>query len=118
MTTARARKMTFPRYASYPWRRALPFAGDAENARLAELLDEGDLDSDVLKVPHHGRYERLSAAFFAAVSPQYAVVASSQDDLEDAETVYALQAAGAQVLLTRNGAVEIVSDGQSVSIAQ
>ena len=94
------------------------FAGDAENARLAELLDEGDLDSDVLKVPHHGRYERLSAAFFAAVSPQYAVVASSQDDLEDAETVYALQAAGAQVLLTRNGAVEIVSDGESARLAR
>ena len=34
------------------------FAGDAENARLAELLDEGDLASDVLKVPHHGRYAR------------------------------------------------------------
>ena len=94
------------------------FAGDAENARLAELLDEGDLDSDVLKVPHHGRYERLSAAFFAAVSPQYAVVASSQDDLEDAETVYALQAAGAQVLLTRNGAVEIVSDGESARLVR
>ena len=90
------------------------FAGDAENARLAELLDEGDLASDVLKVPHHGRYADLSAAFFAAVSPQYAVITSDEDGPEDPETVLALQAAGAEVLLTRTGTVELASDGKSV----
>ena len=91
------------------------FAGDAENARLAELLDEGNLASDVLKVPHHGRYADLSAAFFAAVSPQYAVITSDEDDPEDPETVRALEAAGAQVLLTREGAVTLVSDGEGVT---
>ena len=90
------------------------FAGDAENARLAELLDEGNLASDVLKVPHHGRYADLSAAFFAAVSPQYAVITSDEDGPEDPETVLALQAAGAEVLLTRTGTVELASDGKSV----
>ena len=83
-----------------------------------ELLDEGDLDSDVLKVPHHGRYADLSAAFFAAVSPQYAVITSDEDDPEDPETVRALEAAGAQVLLTREGAVTLVSDGEGVRAAQ
>ena len=94
------------------------FAGDAENARLAELLDEGNLESDVLKVPHHGRYAGLSAAFFAAVSPEYAVITSDGDDPEDPETVRALEAAGAQVLLTREGTVEITSDGEDVRAAQ
>ena len=94
------------------------FAGDAENARLAELLDEGDLASDVLKVPHHGRYADLSAAFFAAVSPQYAVITSDEDDPEDPETVRALEAAGAQVLFTREGTVTLVSDGEGVRAAQ
>ena len=91
------------------------FAGDAENARLAELLDEGGLASDVLKVPHHGRYADLSAAFFAAVSPQYAVITSDEDDPEDPETVRALEAAGAQVLFTREGTVTLVSDGVGVT---
>ena len=94
------------------------FAGDAENARLAELLDEGDLSSDVLKVPHHGRYADLSAAFFAVVSPQYAVITSDEDDPEDPETVRALEAAGAQVLFTREGTVTLVSDGEGVRAAQ
>ena len=94
------------------------FAGDAENARLAELLDEGDLASDVLKVPHHGRYADLSAVFFAAVSPQYAVITSDEDDPEDPETVRALEAAGAQVLFTREGTVTLVSDGEGVRAAQ
>lgn len=94
------------------------FAGDAENARLAELLDEGGLASDVLKVPHHGRYADLSAAFFAAVSPQYAVITSDEDDPEDPETVRALEAAGAEVLFTREGTVTLVSDGEGVRAAQ
>ena len=92
------------------------FAGDAENARLAELLDEGDLSCDVLKAPHHGRFAPLSAAFFAAASPEYAVITSSRDEPEDAETVLALEAVGAEVLLTRAGAVEIASDGSEARL--
>ena len=72
----------------------------------------------MLKVPHHGRYADLSAAFFAAVSPQYAVITSDEDDPEDPETVRALEAAGAQVLFTREGTVEITSDGEDVRAAQ
>ena len=85
-------------------------AGDAENA--------GDLQSDVLKTPHHGRYAALSAAFFQAVSPEYAVITSDAEDLEDAETVYALELAGARVLLTREGTVEMTSNGDAVRIVE
>lgn len=94
------------------------FAGDAEDARLAELLDEGGLRSDVLKAPHHGRYGEMSAAFFQAVSPEYAVITSAEDDLEDPETMRALEMTGARVLLTREGTVELISDGQRVWLAE
>ena len=57
-------------------------------------------------------------AFFAAVSPQYAVITSDEDDPEDPETVRALEAAGAQVLFTREGTVTLVSDGEGVRAAQ
>lgn len=90
------------------------FAGDAENARLAELLDEGDLQSAVLKVPHHGKYENLSPAFFEAVGAKYAVITSSEEEPEDEETVYALEWLGAQVLYTRKGDVVLLSDGENV----
>ena len=72
----------------------------------------------MLKVPHHGRYADLSAAFFAAVSPQYAVITSDEGNPEDPETVRALEAAGAEVLFTREGTVEITSDGEDVRAAQ
>ncbi|NLF28337.1 MAG: MBL fold metallo-hydrolase [Clostridiales bacterium] len=92
------------------------FAADAENTRLAELIDEGGLSSDVLKVPHHGNYEKLSALFFEAVSPEYAVITSDEKEPEDPRVVTALQIAGAKVLLTREGTVELLSDGIEIEL--
>ncbi len=90
------------------------FAGDVENPRLEELLNEGDLKSDVLKVPYHGKYERMNAPFLAAISPKIAVITSSDKEPEDERTLQTLQEIGAKILLTRHGTVEIVSDGTNV----
>ena len=46
---------------------AFLFAGDAENPRLGELISEGIGRHDVLKVPHHGRHEKLSASFLSGI---------------------------------------------------
>lgn len=94
------------------------FAGDAEETRIDELLIEGDLAHDVLKVPHHGKRHDNNAAFFRAVSPRYAVITSSDDDPEKEETVHLLEEAGAVVLLTRQGAVTITSDGENLTVTQ
>ena len=92
------------------------FAADAENDRLFELLEEGDLASDVLKVPHHGGYETLSSAFFQAVSPEYAVITSDAENPEDETVVHILSSLGATVYLTRLGSVTMVSDGENLTI--
>ena len=94
------------------------FAGDAENARLGELIDEGNLAAKVLKVPHHGRYEWLSAAFFQAVGADFAVITSDADEPEEPEVIRALEIAGARVLLTREGTVSLRSDGTNVELLQ
>jgi len=94
------------------------FAGDAEKPRLNELLLEGNLSADVLKVPHHGKYEDNSPVFFSAVSPRYAVITSSEEEPEDAQTLLALQQSGAEVLLTRMGTVSIYADGVSLRVLQ
>ena len=94
------------------------FAGDAENPRLAELIEEGNLAHDVLKVPHHGRAEDLSAAFFTAVSPKYAIITSDADEREDAAVVAWLEADGAQVYLTRKGDVQCATDGTTINFSQ
>ena len=94
------------------------FAADAENDRLFELLEEGDLASDVLKVPHHGGYEALSSAFFQAVSPEYAVITSDAENPEDETVVHILSSLGATVYLTRLGSVTMVSDGENLDVSQ
>ena len=82
------------------------FAGDAENPRLRELIFEGNLKHDVLKVPHHGKWEKSSQAFFAAVDPQYAIITSDEKEPEDQAVVDLLADQGSNVFLTRLGTVE------------
>ena len=94
------------------------FAGDAENARLAELLKEGGLSHHVLKVPHHGKAENLSAAFFRAVSPDYAVITSDEKNPEDEVVPALLRQLGAEVFLTREGTVTALTDGESIRLTQ
>lgn len=94
------------------------FAGDAENARLAELLKEGGLSHDVLKVPHHGKGEKLSAAFFRAVGPSYAVITSDEKNPEDEAVLVLLGQLGAEVFLTREGTVTALTDGESIRFTQ
>ena len=94
------------------------FTGDAQTARLAELLD-GDVSGvDVLKLPHHGQDEPLLDALLSATRPAYAVITSSDEEPESAATVAALERAGATVLLTRNGAVTLRSGGNGVQVLE
>jgi len=93
------------------------FAGDVENPRLSELLAEGVGRHDMLKVPHHGKAEKLSASFFAAVRPQYSIITSDEDEPEEAAVVRALEQYGT-VYLTREGAVTFVSDGKTLAVSQ
>ena len=94
------------------------FAGDAEEERLKEYLDSdwADRRFDVLKVPHHGRACDLTEAFFAAVSPRFAVITCSEEEMPDEEVVSGLQALGAKVYGTVYGDVTVVSDGETLSI--
>ena len=54
------------------------FMGDAE--QYAEDLITGDVDSDVLKVGHHGSSTSTGEAFLERVSPSYAVISCGFDN--------------------------------------
>ena len=92
--------------------------GDAQTARLTEFLSGKPDACTVLKVPHHGRDEPLMQELLQAVSPQYAIITSSEEEPESADTVAALERSGARVLLTREGAVTARSGGTGVEILQ
>ncbi|MBI3996622.1 MAG: DNA internalization-related competence protein ComEC/Rec2 [Candidatus Omnitrophica bacterium] len=93
----------------------LLLTGDLEARGAPWLLrTDAPLRSTVLKVPHHG--SSLGAAgspFFNAVHPQVALLSVGRlHHLPSADTVHALEAAGARLYSTRtDGAMALRTDG-------
>ena len=96
----------------------LLFTGDAEDERMEEFLSEDWGTYDFLKVPHHGRWQETLSALVDMTAPRYAVITSSDDEPEDAQTLELLQSAGVETYLTRNGAVTVHSDGVELTVTQ
>ncbi|MBV6727420.1 ComEC/Rec2 family competence protein [Nocardioides daeguensis] len=96
----------------------LLLTGDVEppgQAQVARLV--GDLDVDVLKVPHHGsRHQDLD--WLTSLRPEVALVSVGADNdygHPSAAVLRGLQGAGARVLRTdRDGDVAVVADGSGV----
>ena len=97
---------------------------DIHSDAEARLVETASLDSDVLKVPHHGSRTSSSPAFLDAVSPAVAVIsvdAESRHGHPHAEVVEALRArmSSENVILTsESGTVEFVSDGRSLTVSK
>ena len=94
------------------------FAGDAEKERLSEIMNQVDGEFDFLKVPHHGRYNKNTDAFFKAVKPAYAAITDSEKNPADDKTVAVLESIGSGVYYTHNGDVNVASDGEKIIVNQ
>ncbi|MCR5155952.1 MAG: MBL fold metallo-hydrolase [Butyrivibrio sp.] len=94
------------------------FAGDAEAARINELLETAGLESTILKVPHHGRLDANTEELIAYINPDYAIITSSNSEPEDQEVLDMLAAGGVQTYLTRDGNVTIVMDDVGITVTQ
>lgn len=92
------------------------FCGDAEELRLAEFLERNPGEYALVKLPHHGKYQTTLQALLNETKPAYAVVTSSDDAPEDAETLALLHACGVQTFLTREGPVWITSSEEELTV--
>jgi competence protein ComEC len=87
--------------------------GDAGRNAQKEILASGEiLESQVLKVAHHGTKSSTSKSFLARVAPRVAVISSEAGsaggDLPNPETLEVLQAAGARIFRTdTDGAITV-----------
>ena len=96
--------------------------GDIEMAGERSLLASGQaLQSEILKVPHHGSRSSSSAAFVRAVSPQLAIASLgsfNRFDFPSHEIVQRYLGHEVELLRTdRDGTVRVISDGAGHTLA-
>ncbi|MCI0566165.1 MBL fold metallo-hydrolase [bacterium] len=100
------------------------FTGDSPEKIERYLLgiDHDSLDSDVLKVGHHGSKTSSDEAFLAAVSPDYAIISAGKDNRyghPHKEVIDALAALSIPVLGTyEEGTIIMESDGANIRLRQ
>ena len=92
------------------------FPGDAEAPRQLELLEEGDLACDVLKVPYHGRLVGASEKFLAATAPKIAFIPDGPEDPANDRVIQILENLGANVYCGKDGGISVISDGKTVRL--
>lgn len=94
------------------------FAGDAEEVRLAELLNEGLEKVDVVKMPHHGKYHANFPEFLEALGAGVAVITDSEKNPAQAQTVTLLREMQMKSYQTQNGDIRIISNEDGLLVQQ
>ena len=94
---------------------SLMFTGDAEEARLGELINTEGQHYDYLKVPYHGHFQQKLAPFLQLCSPNVAVITCSDQEPEDQQVMKLLSEDGAAAYLTRRAPVIARCDGKAVT---
>ncbi len=103
----------------------LLFAGDAEGERMEEyaaLCAAGaGMDFDVLKIPHHGGYDKGTGNFIREAGKnglRYCMVMIADPSLAEASLITAIRSAGAGVYYTSGGDIRFATDGQTMTVTQ
>ncbi len=95
------------------------FAADQLFTAERGLLRLGkQLDSDVLKIAHHGQDDTSSPEFIEAVSPKYAIITTGLEDPPSRQVLNNIsQAGGVPFVLGSTGTVMLESDGEKIEIS-
>lgn len=96
------------------------FAGDAVGERLTEMIGQiPDPQSvDLLKVPHHGRFDSRSDDLIDALRPSVAVIFDSKKEPAENRLLALLGAVDADIYRTCYGAIIITSDGNALHVEE
>lgn len=100
---------------------AFLFTGDIEREAEAELIASGiDLESRVIKVPHHGSLTSSTASFLLKVRPEIAVISAGQRSmfrLPNPKVLKRYEGLGCRIFRTdRHGAITLETDGETLRI--
>lgn len=101
---------------SYGSRKFL-LTGDIEKTRIGQMLDtDTDWHHDWIKMPHHGRYQKVLNALMDAVNPSWAVICCSNKNPAEEETLKMLEERQISVWDTADQSVVTVCDGENITI--
>ncbi len=103
--------------------RSILLPGDAEKQAEHEILAENsaeEMQSDVLKIGHHGSKNSTTLEFLEAVQPRVGIISSGEGNPyghPSPELLERLDNAGVHILRTdRDGAVHVLTDGARLEI--
>ena len=95
--------------------------GDAQKQRTEEFLESAYLpqNCDLIKMPHHGDYNKRLRDLFVKVQPKYAILtAGAERSRVEEETLALLEACRCSVYYTDEGTVTVTSDGVNLQVDQ
>ena len=95
--------------------------GDAQKQRTEEFLESTHLprSCDLIKMPHHGDYNKRLRDLFVKVHPKYAVLtAGAERSRVEEETLTLLEACRCGAYYTDEGTVTVTSDGVNLQVGQ
>lgn len=95
------------------------FTGDAEKEWLKNLcFSARNLTCDVLKLPHHGEYDKNLATLIALTLPEYVLITDSAKNPADSKTINLLKTIGQNVFRTENGTIRMTLTNGVFSVTQ
>lgn len=95
--------------------------GDALKKRTGEFLDSdmGEERYDLIKMPHHGDYNKKLQELFAIARPGQVVLTAGRERVRvEDKTIALMSKSGCQVYYTDEGTVTALSDGSTVTVIQ
>lgn len=94
------------------------FCADAMELRLAELIGDNIGHYDFVKLPYHGNYLENYREFLDKVTPTYGAITCSNKNPAAEDTLSLLQEYGVTVYQTKNGEINISTNGTEIQIDQ
>ena len=95
------------------------FTGDSEKKRIREwIAGESAAECDVLKIPHHGVYNKALDELLSVTNPSHTVICDSKKNPADEKTLGLIKRIGADCKQTQNGDITIICSTDGIEIHQ